>query len=116
MTELGRARAVIVVWTENSINSDWVHSEAGRAHADRKLIPVKTKGLAYTDIPRTVRQHAHRKCRRARQVLGAVVAKLAEPVEQGLSVARLSKGARYQLLSWFGIIGAAVSLARICRA
>ena len=46
MTELGRARAAIVIWTENSIESDWVQSEAGRAHADRKLIPVKSKGLA----------------------------------------------------------------------
>ncbi len=111
MTELGRARAVIVVWTENSINSDWVHSEAGRAHADRKLIPVKTKGLAYTDIPPPF-DNMHIENVGARdKILGAVVAKLAEPVEQGLSVARLSKGARYQLLSWFGIVGAAVSLA-----
>jgi hypothetical protein len=41
MTELGRARAVIVIWTDASIKSDWVRSEAGRAQADRKLIPVK---------------------------------------------------------------------------
>ena len=39
MTELGRARAVIVIWTDASIKSDWVRSEAGRAQADRKLIP-----------------------------------------------------------------------------
>src|ERR1700745_3556422 len=29
MTELGRARAVIVIWTDTSIKSDWVRSEAG---------------------------------------------------------------------------------------
>jgi hypothetical protein len=51
MTELGKARAVIVIWTENSIHSDWVQSEAGRGHADRKLIPVKARGLSYRDIP-----------------------------------------------------------------
>jgi TIR domain len=33
MTELGRARHA-------SIKSDWVRSEAGRAQADRKLIPA----------------------------------------------------------------------------
>jgi len=51
MTELGRARAAIVIWTEKSIQSDWVQSEAGRAHADRKLIPIKSKALSYRDIP-----------------------------------------------------------------
>jgi hypothetical protein len=30
MTELGRARAVIVIWTDASIKSDWVRSEAGQ--------------------------------------------------------------------------------------
>src|SRR5262249_28155441 len=45
MTELGRARAVIVIWTDASIKSDWVRSEAGRAQADRKLIPVKLEHL-----------------------------------------------------------------------
>src|SRR6266704_228185 len=49
MTELGRARAVIVIWTDASIKSDWVRSEAGRAQADRKLIPVKLAHLTYKD-------------------------------------------------------------------
>ena len=51
MTELGRARAVIVIWTDTSIKSDWVRSEAGRALADRKLIPVKLPHLVYEDLP-----------------------------------------------------------------
>jgi TIR domain len=51
MTELGRARAVIVIWTDTSIKSDWVRSEAGRAQADRKLIPVKLPHLTYKDLP-----------------------------------------------------------------
>ena len=51
MTELGRARAVIVIWTDASIKSDWVRSEAGRAQADRKLIPVKLEHLTYKDLP-----------------------------------------------------------------
>jgi hypothetical protein len=51
MTELGRARAVMVIWTDTSIKSDWVRSEAGRAQADRKLIPVKLPNLSYKDLP-----------------------------------------------------------------
>ena len=35
MEERDKARAAIVIWTENNITSDWVMSEAGRAHADR---------------------------------------------------------------------------------
>ena len=51
MIELGRARAVIAIWTDASIKSDWVRSEAGRAQADRKLIPLKLPNLTYKDLP-----------------------------------------------------------------
>ena len=51
MRQLVAARAVITIWTENSIDSDWVRAEAGRAKADGKLIPVKTPGSTYADIP-----------------------------------------------------------------
>src|SRR5262245_53150474 len=49
MTELGRARAVIVIWPGASIKSDWVCSEAGRGQG--KLIPVKQSHLTYKDLP-----------------------------------------------------------------
>jgi hypothetical protein len=49
--ELAKARAVIVLWSPNSIGSDWVRSEAGRAHADRKLIPVRSPEIDYKQIP-----------------------------------------------------------------
>src|SRR2546425_4511195 len=51
MKQLAAARAVITIWTENSVRSDWVRAEAGRAKADGKLIPVKTSELTYADIP-----------------------------------------------------------------
>src|SRR5262245_23251769 len=51
MKQLAAARAVITIWSTNSIKSDWVRAEAGRAKADGKLIPVKTPDVAYTDIP-----------------------------------------------------------------
>ena len=38
MTELGRARAVIVIWTDTSIKSDWVRSEAVRARRVSVLV------------------------------------------------------------------------------
>ena len=46
MKQLAAARAVIVLWTQNSIKSDFVRAEAGRAKADGKLIPVKESDVA----------------------------------------------------------------------
>jgi adenylate cyclase len=51
MRELAAARAVIVIWTQTSVGSDWARAEAGRAKAEGKLIPVKAPGLTYSDIP-----------------------------------------------------------------
>jgi TIR domain len=46
MKQLAAARAVITIWSPNSIKSDWVRAEAGRAKADGKLIPVKTPDVS----------------------------------------------------------------------
>ena len=51
MRELAKARAVIVMWTQTSIKSDFVRAEAGQAKAQGKLIPVKQGNVAYSDIP-----------------------------------------------------------------
>ena len=110
MTELGRARAAIVIWTENSIESDWVQSEAGRAHADRKLIPVKAKSLQYKDIPPPFDNMHIENVGQRENILGAVVAQLAKPESQVSAIGQISKKAKYHLLSWLGIAGAALTL------
>ena len=43
--QLDDAKAVIVLWTENSVKSVWVNAEASRAHSDRKLVPLKGRLL-----------------------------------------------------------------------
>jgi TIR domain len=45
MTELGRAGAVIVIWTPSSVRSEWVREVAQRALGDRKLISVRSFGV-----------------------------------------------------------------------
>jgi hypothetical protein len=115
MTELGKARVVIVIWTNHSINSDWVQSEAGRAHADRKLIPVKAKGVAYKDIPPPFDNMHIEALGDREKTLGAVIALLAKPQDWQPLLTRLSGRARFELLSWFGIIGAALSLTSMLR-
>ena len=79
MTELGRARAVIVIWTDASIKSDWVRSEAGRAQADRKLIPVKLEHLTYKDLPPPFDVLHTENVDEDDKIRAAVVAKLAKP-------------------------------------
>jgi len=37
---LGAAKAVVVIWSADGANSEWVRSEADRARADRKLVQV----------------------------------------------------------------------------
>jgi hypothetical protein len=110
MTELGRARAVIVIWTDASIKSDWVRSEAGRAQADRKLIPVKLPHLVYEDLPPPFDVLHTENVGQEDKIKAAVVAQLAKPAVEPSPWALLGKGLKWELLSWWGIIGGAITL------
>jgi hypothetical protein len=110
MTELGRARAVIVIWTDASVKSDWVRSEAGRAQADRKLIPVKLEHLTYKDLPPPFDVLHTENVTEDDKIKAAVVAQLAKPVVEPTPLALLTKGFRYELLTWVGIVGGALTL------
>jgi hypothetical protein len=110
MTELGRARAVIVIWTDASIKSDWVRSEAGRAQADRKLIPVKLEHLTYKDLPPPFDVLHTENVSEDDKIRAAVLAELAKPAVEPPAWALLTKGAKYELLTWFGIVGGALTL------
>lgn len=45
------AKATVVVWTPNSIQSELVRAEALRAHEQGRLVPLKTAELPYSSIP-----------------------------------------------------------------
>jgi Tfp pilus assembly protein PilF len=49
--QLEGAKAVIVIWTPSSVKSDWVISEADRARAARKLVPLRVPALGPQTIP-----------------------------------------------------------------
>jgi tetratricopeptide (TPR) repeat protein len=51
LKRLSDAKVVIVVWTLQSVVSEWVISEAERARAQRKLIPIKISSVKPNDIP-----------------------------------------------------------------
>src|SRR5262249_33549706 len=110
MKQLVSARAVIAIWTPNSVKSDWVRAEAGAAKKDGKLIPVKTADVAYADIPLPFGE-MHTENLEANQLIRpAVVAQLAKPVAEPTAWVSLTKGFKYELLTWFGIIGGALTL------
>jgi hypothetical protein len=110
MTELGRARAVIVIWTDASIKSDWVRSEAGRAQADRKLIPVKLEHLTYKDLPPPFDVLHTENVTEDDKIRAAVIAQLAKPAVEPTAWGLLTKGFKWELMTWVGIVGGALTL------
>lgn len=48
---LDTSRAVIVLWSRRSIQSEWVQAEAERARRARKVIPVIIDDLPHTELP-----------------------------------------------------------------
>jgi hypothetical protein len=110
MKQLASARAVIAIWTPNSIRSDWVRAEAGAAKKDGKLIPVKTADVAYADIPLPFGEMHTENLDSSQLIRAAVVAQLAKPAAEPSALALLRKGFRYELLTWFGIVGGALTL------
>lgn len=104
--ELSKARAVVVIWTKDSVGSDWVQSEAGRALRDQKLIPVRSVGIEYKDIPPPF-DNVHTVALNNRaQILAAVTGQLAKPA----AGAPRWKVLRFEFLTWLGVIGGAITL------
>jgi TIR domain len=110
MKQLAAARAVITIWSANSIKSDWVRAEAGRAKADGKLIPVKTPEVGHADIPLPFGEMHTENVGSTDLIRAAIVAQLAKPVVEPAAWASLTKGFKWELLSWWGIIGGALTL------
>lgn len=110
MKELARARAVVAVWTPNSIKSDWVRAEAGQAKANAKLIPVKADGVGYGDIPLPFGEMHTEPIANTAQIRAAIVAQLEKPQAQPSGIWMATAELRYAFLTWFGIIGGAITL------
>jgi hypothetical protein len=106
ISELTKAGAVVVIWTQNSVVSDWVQSEAGRAFRDQKLIPVRSAGVEYKDIPPPFDNVHTLKLGDREQIVAAVSRQLAKPA----TPSPLWKILRFELLSWLGVLGGAITL------
>jgi hypothetical protein len=87
-----------------------VRAEAGRAKAEGKLIPVKTTDVAYADIPLPFGEMHTENVGSTELIRAAIVAQLAKPAVEPSAGALLAKGFKYEVLTWFGIIGGAMTL------
>ena len=110
MKQLAAARAVITIWTENSVKSDWVRAEAGRAKAEGKLIPVKTAEVAYADIPLPFGEMHTENVASTHLIRAAIVAQLAKPAVTPSPFWQITSTFKYQVLTWIGIIGTAITV------
>jgi TIR domain len=110
MKQLASARAVIVIWTENSIKSDWVRAEAGKAKADGKLIPVKTPTLTYADIPLPFGEMHTENITSLELIKAVIVAQLAKPATPVPQFWQLTSAFKGPFLTWIGIVGGAITL------
>ena len=110
MRKLSAARAVIVIWTQTSVKSDWARAEAGRAKADGKLIPVKAPGLTYSDIPLPFGEMHTENLTATDLIRAAVVAQLSKPAVAPSPLRLATRAVRLQFLTWAGIIGGAITI------
>ena len=51
LTQLRASRYVVVIWTANSVRSQWVADEADEAKSVRRLIPMVHAGTERSDVP-----------------------------------------------------------------
>ena len=110
MKELAAARAVIVIWTQTSVSSDWTRAEAGRAKTEGKLIPAKATGLTYAEIPLPFGEMHTENVTATELIRAAVVAQLSKPAVAPSNLWLATRTIRLQLLTWAGIIGGSVTI------
>jgi hypothetical protein len=110
MKQLAAARAVISIWTRNSIRSDWVRAEAGRAKAEGKLIPVKAPDLTYSDIPLPFGEMHTEDISSLALIRAAIVAQLAKPLAPQSPFKQITGMFKHEALIWIGAGGTMVTV------
>jgi hypothetical protein len=104
--QLDAAKAVVVLWTDNSVKSVWVNAEASRAYSVRKLVPLKARLLPADQIPLPFSELQTTNVANHEAVLAAVKTQLAKPP----APPAVWKKVRHEALTWFGIVGGALTL------
>lgn len=111
MRELQQARAVVVVWSKHSTESDFVRAEASQAYQQKKLVPVRTDEIAYESIPLPFGELHTPNASDETVVLQAIQRLLALPVPTLSRADAFLKAARYEVILWAAIVMGALTLA-----
>jgi len=72
-------KAVVVLWTENSVDSDWVRSEASLALRDKKLVCLRDPKLQLARIPMPFGEHHMIDPNKLSELVDALALKAAKP-------------------------------------
>jgi hypothetical protein len=110
MRKIEEARVVICIWTPNSVRSDWCRAEANSARRLNKLIPVRSNDLTHDQIPLPFGELHTISIGDENQIERAVVRQLLAPQKMAPWYLRMWGGAKHEALTWFGIIGAILTL------
>ena len=110
MSKIDEARVAICIWTPDSIRSDWCRAEANRARVLGKLIPVRSSDLKLDQIPLPFGELHTISLADEEQIERAVVRQLLAPRKTFPWYWRLWGSSKHEALSWFGIIGAILTL------
>lgn len=99
------SKAVVVLWTKNSVKSQWVRAEAVAAQRDMKLFPVRAGNLPYEEIPPPFNLiHAI-----DLNELEALTSALKQHVEARKG-RRVGKLIRFEVLTLIGVFGSAFTI------
>lgn len=110
MNKIEEARVVICIWTPNSVRSDWCRAEANSARRLNKLIPVRSIDLNHDQIPLPFGELHTISIADENDIERAVVRQLLAPQTVTPWYLRMWGSAKHEALSWFGIVGAVLTL------
>ena len=104
--QLELARAVIVLWTENSIKSGFVYAEAQNAYFHEKLVPVRAGTVGYEQIKPPFNAVHTEDVTNSVEIIKAVQERITAPKSQKY----LWHQIRYKMLLVLGVVGTALTL------
>jgi tetratricopeptide (TPR) repeat protein len=99
LREISNAKAVVVIWSDASINSRWVRGEANLAAEHNKLIPCHLADFDLTRVPLHLRELHCAPLAEQRGLISAILARVghAPPAEKGADQTRSKSALEHEI-------------------
>ncbi len=108
--ELRAAKAVLVVWSPSSVESDWVRAEASVANSLGTLISLRTETIGYPEIPLPFGEVHIVRAGDLEDVVRAARAKVGQHATLPHAWKRLKAATRSEILGFIGIAGTSLTV------